>query len=574
MILLRYIDAESSASHALVFATISHGLSDIALEKRTLKTIGKTFAVRSTRTTHVTSDNRVGKRIIVEFKGPKGFKIHEWLNDSELAVGPLNYKGADFNLVEIDDRLDFPELWISPPKCKYAQHTFDLLKTRCLIGEIKPKTILSAAKIIEMAYQWGAKPTEEMIGLLFGRSRGPRVADLTVFEIKSYTTLDADAVCWEKLIKEFINKKWHHQFSCFADVGLRCGLPSRPAGRKRLHPYIPPRLQRKGLALDPAPWLLHPVRERILEYAENPEIALDEFLDLAAFRPPQGYNVLRRLSNTSAFKIVYKAQTERRMVALKRYKRWDDNLMKGILARLRLTKDQVLEKDTITHWMGLIRHLHILPCATVKNEEGELFIVEPLLDNTLDKVTHLSLRDLTQLVYEACEGLVFLHQTNWIHSDIKPDNIGIERGRAVLLDFGIASFYSPGQRPRNNPGSLKTRAPELFSNTAIPTFKSDVWAMGATLMALISGGEYPLVTRDELEKLPPAGNPNRADFERTISSRIEKYQRNPQKLENRICAALPHIFRDAVLRACQFAPERRPNSTDLVTLVGRILEKL
>jgi serine/threonine protein kinase len=367
------------------------------------------------------------------------------------------------------------------------------------------------------------------------------------------------------LVEAFFAKKWQNEFACLADVGSRCRLDVTPSWVKSWNPYLYPF------------WIINPISDRILEYAQIPEINLDEFLDLAALLPPPGYRVLRRLSNTPAFKVVYKAQDikeKEAWVALKRYKSWDNEQMQQVLSRLGLKEEDVIKKDTLTHWMGSIRHTHIMPCMVVKNKQEELFIVEPLLDTTLDTTTVLDLREVTRFVREVCDAVAFLHSEGLIHSDIKPDNIGIYRGKTVLLDFGIASFYSSDSRTRSNPGSIKTRAPELFSERAVPTFASDVWALGATLMALASGGEYPLLQREELEHLPPAGDPRRAYLEKTILNRIQEYRLNPSDLDDRIRAAIPKALYEAVLSACQMNPDHRTSAKTLIKLLDNVMNAL
>jgi len=373
---------------------------------------------------------------------------------------------------------------------------------------------------------------------------------------------DADVRCWLKLVETFLDKGWQDEFQNFADVGSRCQLVRKCSADFR-----------RGLGAE-SRWIGDPVRETILGYARDPKIGLDEFVDLATTLPPPAFKVIRRLSCTSAFKIVYEAVDEGgNSVAIKRYRTWPRDQLRQLLSRLNLTWEDVVKRDALSHWMGQLRHPNILPCNIVRNQEDEIFIVEPLLESVLDKMMITSPQEAVRLLRGALKGLTYLHEEGWIHGDLKPDNLGISRGRVVLLDFGIATAYSPDQRTHGNPGSTKTRAPELFSEVAKPSLASDVWAIGATLMALASGGEYPFLSSEEVRRLPRPGDPARAAFEALILSRIEEACREPATLKSHIAETLSgerSIVREAVTAACNPNAAERPSSARIL----QILESL
>jgi len=80
-------------------------------------------------------------------------------------------------------------------------------------------------------------------------------------------------------------------------------------------------------------------------------------------------------------------------------------------------------------------------------------------------------------------------------------NCGIDHfGTAKIFDLG--SVTSEGRTIR---GTVLSRAPELFAQGATCTKASAVWAMGAVLFALRTGGDYPFVTRHEVRTKPAGG---------------------------------------------------------------------
>ena len=95
----------------------------------------------------------------------------------------------------------------------------------------------------------------------------------------------------------------------------------------------------------------------------------------------------------------------------------------------------------------------------------------------------------------ACDGLTYLHSQDppIIHRDIKPSNIKITpRGEVYLVDFGIAKIGDA--REHTTTGALGVTPgfspPEQYG-TGGTDERSDVYALGATLYALLTGESPP-----------------------------------------------------------------------------------
>ncbi|OQZ00094.1 MAG: hypothetical protein B6D41_00305 [Chloroflexi bacterium UTCFX4] len=89
-------------------------------------------------------------------------------------------------------------------------------------------------------------------------------------------------------------------------------------------------------------------------------------------------------------------------------------------------------------------------------------------------------------------AVAYLHSQGIIHRDIKPDNIKITpNGQAVLVDFGIAKIFQSGQYTRTSQkfGSPGYASPEHYHGGT--NQQSDIYSLGATLYAIVTGGPPP-----------------------------------------------------------------------------------
>jgi tRNA A-37 threonylcarbamoyl transferase component Bud32 len=569
------------------FLVTSKTLSDEALQEQVVTEVSHFFQVSVDRHSFAyVKEQRLEQftvhlngRIPVEYLGNEASYLASLLPLEADAWGPIFAEPEEYNN---------PELWRATPSTfgvpvelgLATDASFNLLKRALLQGRVPRGTIHEVEDLLRRALQWGGLTVlTEIVGLLLGvLHRRP--------DEETYRLQSLDSVCDQLGITS--RRQGNPLRDAIAD-----GMIGPYEGIWKLGEYIRDWrsliavTQKRGWALanleDLATrcfgsrslaWLCGGQLARIARYTNDPKIELEELVELVRLPVPYGYHAVRRLSNSSAFKVVYEGRDrEGRAVAIKRYKDWESEQLTRLLTRLRLTKETLIEKDIVADWMAGIRHTHILPCTAATNQAGEIFIIEPLLDTTLDKVEFTHLNKLIRAVRQILQALAYLHSEGWIHSDIKPDNIGLLKEKAMLLDFGISTLYSSDSRPRSNPGSIKTRAPELFSERALPNFASDIWSVGATLLALCTQGEYPLVHRDEANALPPAGDPQRSYLEARITDRIREYQREPSRLTHRIRSVLPkdrRLLLETITLACQIDPVERPSAQALDGLLMRI----
>ena len=102
-------------------------------------------------------------------------------------------------------------------------------------------------------------------------------------------------------------------------------------------------------------------------------------------------------------------------------------------------------------------------------------------------------RRAAKYVVQASRGLAYAHNRGFIHRDIKPDNIIVDQSTdtARVTDFGLAKALQEStdlEIPTDyRAGTRGFMAPEQEFTAGSATVQSDIYGLGATLIALLTG---------------------------------------------------------------------------------------
>jgi eukaryotic-like serine/threonine-protein kinase len=205
-----------------------------------------------------------------------------------------------------------------------------------------------------------------------------------------------------------------------------------------------------------------------------------------------------------------------------------------------------------------VRHPHLVRLHGAHVTRPPFFIVMELLpgeslrrrlrrDYALDAPTAL------WIARQAAEALSALHRKNFVHGDVKPDNIRIAaHGRAVLLDLGFA--HHPGENASFLErgyilGTVDYLAPELCGPGPSDDLRSDVFSLGVSLFEMLAG------------RLPYAAG----TVDETL---LQHREREPADLRDHVHAA-PRELAELVARMLARTPDSRPRPDALVQeLIG------
>ncbi|XP_031849510.1 dual specificity protein kinase monopolar spindle 1 isoform X2 [Nomia melanderi] len=210
------------------------------------------------------------------------------------------------------------------------------------------------------------------------------------------------------------------------------------------------------------------------------------------------------------------------------------------------------------------------PMVYVVMEMGDTDLSRLL--KTMSQERHISLTMVLYYWTEMLTAVKHIHDNGVIHSDLKPANFLLVRGRLKLIDFGIASSMNADMTSvvKNCPiGTLNYISPEALmdigGSSDSPTqnvkykitFKSDVWSLGCILYSLVYGHTPFHHIRSQWAKVNAITNPKlNISFPATLPSR---------EGDNKVISS-PSILIDVMRRCLQHDPKMRPTVAELLQI--------
>jgi serine/threonine protein kinase len=175
--------------------------------------------------------------------------------------------------------------------------------------------------------------------------------------------------------------------------------------------------------------------------------------------------------------------------------------------------------------------------------EGES--VEQHLKNCIKKGLWIEIKDAVNIISQCFDALIYAHEHNVVHGDIKPGNIMIgQSGRIKITDFGVAKIMSEEQSSgyeryaHKRLGSTTYMAPEIMKGEP-RNFKSDIFSLGVVAYLLFTGchpfySTHPsglfcikeMIEKDEEAKDPREINPGISEIHAAIMRKM--VAKNPE----------------------------------------------
>jgi Tol biopolymer transport system component len=144
-----------------------------------------------------------------------------------------------------------------------------------------------------------------------------------------------------------------------------------------------------------------------------------------------------------------------------------------------------------------LTHPNILPLLDSGEADGLLYYAMPYVEGEslrgrLSREQQLPLVEALRITREVADALGYAHSHGVIHRDVKPENILLESGHAVVADFGIARAVraAGGEKLTQTGftvGTPEYMSPEQAAGNADLDGRSDLYSLGCVLFEMLSG---------------------------------------------------------------------------------------
>ena len=224
-----------------------------------------------------------------------------------------------------------------------------------------------------------------------------------------------------------------------------------------------------------------------------------------------------------------------------------------------------------------LTHPHILPLFDSGDADGYLFFVMPYIEgetlrHRLTREGRLSVGETVRLVGEIGAALGRAHEAGVVHRDVKPENILLESGHALVTDFGVARAVDAAGGDRLTRTGMAVGTPTYMSPEQVTgegpiDARSDIYALACLSYEMLAGeppftgSSAPAVVAGHLAKEAPAlqerGVQAPAGVERVIRRALEKDPADRFATTSEMIDALGSAVTAEAIRADELSAKRR-----------------
>ncbi len=148
-----------------------------------------------------------------------------------------------------------------------------------------------------------------------------------------------------------------------------------------------------------------------------------------------------------------------------------------------------------------LQQANIVPLLSAGNADGVPFYAMPFIQGEslrrrLSEQVPLSLPEIVGILRDVARALSYAHARGVVHRDIKPDNVLLSHGAAVVTDFGIAKAVSASRTVSDNRtltqagvslGTPAYMSPEQIAGDPNVDHRADLYAWGCMAYEMLAG---------------------------------------------------------------------------------------
>jgi eukaryotic-like serine/threonine-protein kinase len=210
-----------------------------------------------------------------------------------------------------------------------------------------------------------------------------------------------------------------------------------------------------------------------------------------------------------------------------------------------------------------LQHPHIMSVLDSGESGGHLWFTMPYVEgeslrDRLVRERQLPVADAVRLTREAALALDFAHRHGVVHRDVKPENILLVDGQALVADFGIARAIDQGSAPHLTETGMSVGTPAYMSPEQAVGDKgldarTDIYSLGTVLYEMLAG-ETPFAA-------PTAQAMLARRFTETPRPLQQLRETVPEAVAQAVARALAKAPADRFATAAEFARALDPATT-------------
>jgi len=246
------------------------------------------------------------------------------------------------------------------------------------------------------------------------------------------------------------------------------------------------------------------------------------------------YNQKGKKVGEGAYGEVSLVEKDKQNYVLKRIISEEEKGRKNILSKF---KDPI-ELDIMFKLRSphLVKGIEITVAGECSPKDAGL-VMEYIDGNLADDIYMLSYLEKKKIFYDLCLGIKCMHDNNFLHLDIKPDNAMYRKGSVpvgVVIDYGLASYATDIEEGiiTNHPRvtfdySSPENVEQSGSDNIVYTYtnKDDIWALGITYIDFfISFGSYLVDKKVFTNKNDSYASENYKNLQKLIKDKFNSRQ--------------------------------------------------
>lgn len=174
----------------------------------------------------------------------------------------------------------------------------------------------------------------------------------------------------------------------------------------------------------------------------------------------------------------------------------------NIISAVKIIKNKKSNKEKILNEINIFKKLNndnIIQYYNHFFSDNYCYILQEYFDkgdlhNMMISKKNISEIDSKYYIKHISNGIKYMHNNNYIHRDIKLENILINSNNDIkICDFGFTIFQY-GNSITGKLGTIQYVAPEIILNKSYNGFKSDIFSLGVLLFTMLYG-TYPFIDR-------------------------------------------------------------------------------